>query len=94
MKELAGALDAEFSGDMLLRMNKLITAHPVGGCPMGTRRDNGVVDQYGRVFGVTGLSIADGSILPGPVGPNPSLTIAAIADRAATYTLAHWQEPH
>ena len=26
---------------------------------------------------------ADGSVMPGPVGPNPSLTIAALADRFA-----------
>ena len=90
MRQLAGALDAEFSGDLLLKMNKLITAHPVGGCPMGTARANGVVDEFGQVFGVEGLSIADGSILPGPVGPNPSLTIAAIADRAATHMLDNW----
>jgi cholesterol oxidase len=25
----------------------------------------------------------DGSVMPGPVGPNPSLTIAALADRFA-----------
>jgi cholesterol oxidase len=57
---------------------------------MGTSADDGVVDEFGRVFGVPRLSIVDGSILPGPVGPNPSLTIAAIADRAATFTLANW----
>jgi cholesterol oxidase len=90
MKELARALDAEFSGDLLLKMNRLITAHPVGGCPMGKDRTSGVVSEYGQVFDVPRLSIADGSILPGPVGPNPSLTIAAIADRAATFTLANW----
>jgi cholesterol oxidase len=61
-----------------------ITVHPLGGCPMGhvDGRD-GVVDSYGRVFGVENLSIADGSVLPGPVGVNPSLTIAALADRHA-----------
>jgi cholesterol oxidase len=35
------------------------------------------------VFGHEGLVVADGSILPGPVGPNPSNTIAALAHRAA-----------
>jgi cholesterol oxidase len=69
----------------LLRVIAPITVHPLGGCPMGhvDGRD-GVVDSYGRVFGVHGLSIADGSILPGPVGVNPSLTIAALADRHAS----------
>jgi cholesterol oxidase len=35
------------------------------------------------VFGHPGLYVADGSVMPGPVGPNPSLTIAALADRFA-----------
>jgi len=69
----------------LLRLVNPITVHPLGGCPMGyvDGRD-GVVDPFGRVFGCEGLSIADGSILPGPVGVNPSLTIAALADRHAS----------
>jgi cholesterol oxidase len=69
----------------VLRILHPITVHPLGGCPMGyvDGRD-GVVDSFGRVFGCEGLSIADGSILPGPVGVNPSLTIAALANRHAT----------
>jgi cholesterol oxidase len=43
----------------------------------------GVVDPWGRVHGHPGLWVADGSVMPGPVGPNPSFTIAAIADRFA-----------
>ena len=43
-----------------------------------------------QVFGYPGLSIADGSVLPGPVGPNPSLTIAAVADRSAEWMLDNW----
>jgi cholesterol oxidase len=35
------------------------------------------------VFGCEGLHVADGSILPGPVGVNPSMTIAALAERIA-----------
>ncbi len=34
-------------------------------------------------FGHPRLHVADGSVMPGPVGPNPSLTIAALADRFA-----------
>ena len=40
-----------------------------------------------EVFGYPGFYIADGSVLPGPVGPNPSLTIAACADRFADHIL-------
>jgi cholesterol oxidase len=44
---------------------------------------HGVVDPHGQVFGCPGLVVADGSVMPGPVGANPSLTIAAVADRSA-----------
>jgi len=60
-----------------------MTVHPLGGCPMGTGPHDGVVDAVGRVFGADGLYVADGSIMPGPVGANPSLTIAAVAERIA-----------
>jgi cholesterol oxidase len=50
---------------------------------MGADADTGVVDSYGRVFGVSHLHIADGSVVPSAVGANPSLTIAALADRFA-----------
>lgn len=50
---------------------------------MGLTADEGVVDSYGELFGYPGLYVVDGSVTPGPVGPNPSLTIAAISDRAA-----------
>ncbi|MFL6131492.1 MAG: GMC oxidoreductase, partial [Nocardioidaceae bacterium] len=45
--------------------------------------DRGVVDTSGEVFGCPRLFVADGSVMPGPVGANPSLTIAALADRFA-----------
>jgi cholesterol oxidase len=65
------------------RLARLISAHPLGGCAMGSSAQDGVVDSYGRVFGSDGLYVADGSILPGPVGVNPSMTIAALAERIA-----------
>ena len=64
-------------------LHQVLTAHPLGGCPMGFSADDGLVNSYGEVFGYPGLYVIDGSVMPGPVGPNPSLTIAAISDRAA-----------
>lgn len=60
-----------------------VTAHLVGGCVVGATPATGVVDAYHRAFGVPGLSVVDGSTLPGNLGANPSLTITALAERAA-----------
>jgi len=65
------------------RFARLLSVHPLGGCAMGRSADDGVVDPFGRVFGCDELYVADGSILPGPVGVNPSMTIAALAERIA-----------
>ena len=66
----------------------LITPHPLGGCNMGTTRDNGVVDHRGEVFGYPGLYVADGAIVPEALGVNPSRTIGALAERIASLMVA------
>lgn len=85
VRRLAEAINAEYQDNPSFRWNfhQVLTAHPLGGCPMATSKAEGVVDSYGRVFDCPGLYVADGSVLPGPVGPNPSLTIAALSDRFA-----------
>jgi cholesterol oxidase len=80
MAELADGMNAEFKYAITLRLSRVITVHPLGGCPMSPTSRHGVVDEFGKVHGYAGLYIADGSVIPGPVGPNPSLTIAALAD--------------
>jgi cholesterol oxidase len=88
MKELAKELDADLQVDPLWYLRKkVITVHPVGGCSMGRDRQGGVVDTNGEVFGYPGFVVADGSVMPGPVGPNPSLTIAALSDRFAEHQI-------
>jgi|GEM_PF-337779 len=69
-----------------------ITAHPLGGCPMGKDATFGVVDCFGQVFrGQSGnnvyeeLYVVDGSIIPTPLGVNPSLTISALAFRISEH---------
>ena len=82
MRDLSAAMGARYVNP-LWWLNLLVTVHPLGGCPMGADPEHGVVDPHGRVFGYPGLYVADGSVMPGPVGANPSLTIAALADRFA-----------
>ena len=84
MRELADALGARYRDNPSWLLRRVITVHPLGGCPMGRDAREGVVDAWGEVFGdPPGLWVADGSVMPGPVGANPSLTIAALADRTA-----------
>jgi len=54
-----------------------------GGAPMGRDANEGVANSYGEVFGYPGLYVADGSLMPGPVGPNPD-DRAHIGNAAAT----------
>ena len=63
--------------------SRVVTVHPLGSCQLGRNEREGVVDSYGRVFGHPGLLVVEGSIMPDPVGPNPSNTIAALAHRGA-----------
>jgi cholesterol oxidase len=54
------------------------TWHPLGGANMGT-----VCDFEGRVRGQKGLYVLDGALIPGTTAAcNPSMTIAAVAERA------------
>jgi len=70
-----------------------VTVHPLGGCRMADSAVDGVVDDIGRVYRPggsvhPGLYVADGSICDGSLGANPSLTIAALAERAAERIVA------
>ncbi|MBF6209669.1 GMC family oxidoreductase [Nocardia puris] len=67
-------------GGSLLDTNALFpsTWHPLGGANMGP-----VCDLDGRVHGQRGLYVLDGALVPGTAAAcNPSMTIAAIAERA------------
>ena len=91
-KAVTKQMGARYAQNPLMKtLNRLITVHPLGGCPMGRSRREGVVDSFGEVFGHPGLYVADGSVMPGPVGANPSLTIAALSDRFATHMLETWE---
>ena len=88
VRSIASALNADYDDNPAYSfLRQILTAHPLGGCPMGRNAAEGVVDSNGAVFGYPGLYIADGSVMPGPVGANPSLTIAALSDRFAEHII-------
>lgn len=83
MRAIADANGADFAENFLSHLSRVVTVHPLGGMPMGRDATEGAVDPYGRVFGFDHLYVVDGAVMPGPIGANPALTIAAFAERAA-----------
>ena len=76
----------EIDGHPLNSLGEIVdipmTAHFLGGCPIGADAEHGVVDAYHRAYGHPGLHIVDGSTISANLGVNPSLTITAQAERA------------
>ena len=91
LRRHARALEASFISNptwSFFNLGHLITAHPLGGCPMGDDHLQGAVDIYGRVFQADGsvhqgLYVTDGSVIPSALGVNPFLTISALTERFA-----------
>ncbi len=66
-------------------LNTGITAHILGGCPIGPNPEQGVIDGQNRVYGYKGMYVVDGSMIPANLGVNPSLTITAMAEHAMSH---------
>ncbi|MDQ0941328.1 GMC oxidoreductase [Streptomyces sp. V1I1] len=62
-----------------------LTAHFLGGCPIGAAPESGVIDPYHRLYGHPGISVVDGAAVSANLGVNPSLTITAQAERAMSF---------
>lgn len=100
VQEHARTLGARFVGNPVWKffnLQHLITAHPLGGCPMGDTPATGLVDDVGCVFKpdgmrYSGLRIADGSIIPTALGVNPFLTISALSERIADSLIQELQQ--
>jgi choline dehydrogenase-like flavoprotein len=59
------------------------TAHVLGTARMGEDPRESVTDAHGRLHDVPNVILADGSVFPSSGGANPTLTIMALALRAA-----------
>jgi cholesterol oxidase len=88
MQALAARLSAAtglraFAGSSVSEIANIpLTAHFLGGVPIGSSPERGVVDPYQRVWGYPDLHVVDGSAVSANLGVNPSLTITAQAERA------------
>ena len=85
LRALSQGLGGKYETGVLWRwpLRKLLTAHPLGGCRMGTSKTSGVVNHRGEVWDYPNLYVADGSMIPSALSVNPSLTISALAERVA-----------
>lgn len=59
------------------------SAHPMGGCRMGSDPETSVTDAWGQVHGLPWLFVADASLFPACSKLNPYITVMALADRVA-----------
>ncbi|MDX5455725.1 MAG: GMC family oxidoreductase [Rhodococcus sp. (in: high G+C Gram-positive bacteria)] len=82
-RRIAEKIDGVPGGTWGEIFNVPLTAHFLGGCVIGTDPEHGVIDPYHRVYGYPTLSVVDGAAVSANLGVNPSLTIAAQAERAA-----------
>jgi cholesterol oxidase len=102
IRRLARSLGGSFLANPLFTfagLRHLITAHPLGGCPIGEDHVAGAIDQYGRVFRADGevhqgLFVADGSALPSALAVNPFLTISAVSERIAEHKIRDMKGSH
>lgn len=87
LKRLSDKLCGKYKTSPLWKwpVNKLLTAHPLGGCIMGESAETGVVNEFGEVWNYPNLYVADGSIIPTALSINPSATICALSERIADH---------
>lgn len=72
--------------DNWMRQTVSTSQHISGTCKMGPASDPmSVVDQYGRVYGLEGLRVADASVMPDVIRANTNASTIMIAERVADF---------
>ncbi|MEO8738523.1 MAG: GMC family oxidoreductase [Casimicrobiaceae bacterium] len=62
----------------------VVSAHVMGGCPLGPDAKRASVDETGRHYQLENLYVFDGSLFPTSVGANPQLSIYGITAKLAS----------
>ncbi|MFV0496346.1 GMC oxidoreductase [Mycobacterium sp.] len=83
-RRIAEKIDGVAGGTWGELFNIPLTAHFLGGAAIGDSPAAGVIDPYHRVYGYPTLFVVDGAAISANLGVNPSLSIAAQAERAAS----------
>jgi cholesterol oxidase len=83
-RRIAEKIDGVAGGTWGELFNIPLTAHFLGGAPIGDSRQTGVIDPYHRAYGYPTMFVVDGAAISANLGVNPSLSITAQAERAAS----------
>jgi cholesterol oxidase len=83
-RRIAEKIDGVAGGTWGELFNIPLTAHFLGGAAIGDSPESGVIDPYHRAYGYPTLFVVDGAAISANLGVNPSLTITAQAERAAS----------
>jgi cholesterol oxidase len=83
-RRIAEKIDGVAGGTWGELFNIPLTAHFLGGAAIGDSIETGVIDPYQRVYNYPTLHIVDGAAISANLGVNPSLSITAQAERAAS----------
>jgi cholesterol oxidase len=83
-RRIAEKIDGVAGGTWGELFNIPLTAHYLGGAAIGDSAEHGVIDPYQRVYNYPTLSVHDGASVSANLGVNPSLSITAQAERAAS----------
>jgi len=80
----ASARDAIAAFDLRPLATPIVSAHVMGGCPLGSDAARSACDPDGRYHHLANLHVMDGSLFPTSIGANPQLSIYAVAARLAS----------
>ena len=70
--------------DLRPLLTRVVSAHVMGGCAMGSDPRRSVTDARGRLHAIANLTVADGSLFPTSIGANPQESIYGIVLRQIT----------
>ena len=69
--------------------------HLIGTCKMGPKTDPGaVVDERLRIYGIKGIRVIDGSVIPKMISCNTNAAIIMVGEKGASMLKEDWEEKH
>ncbi|HET9046734.1 MAG TPA: GMC family oxidoreductase, partial [Casimicrobiaceae bacterium] len=80
----ASARDAIAKFDLRPLATPVVSAHVMGGAPLGVDPRHAACDPQGRFHHLANLHVMDGSLFPTSIGANPQLTIYGVVAKLSS----------